>query len=108
MLRPAGLDAIITSDALRTRQTGGIIADALGLEATALPREDIAGLLDVLEFDHEADTVLIVGHAETIPRILTKLGLSEDVSIDQSAFANLFVVLRPASDDPILLHLRMP
>ncbi|MCE8548527.1 histidine phosphatase family protein [Ruegeria pomeroyi] len=108
MLRHAGLDAIITSDALRTRQTGGIIADALGLEAAAFPREDIAGLLDVLEFDHEADTVLIVGHAETIPRILAKLGLSDDVSIDQSAFANLFVVLRPASDDPVLLHLRMP
>lgn len=108
MLQHVGLDAIITSDALRTRETGAIIADALGLQANALPRGDTAALVDVLEFDHEEDTVLIVAHAETIPRILEGLGVQEYVTIDQSEFANLFAVLGPSSDAPMYIHLLMP
>lgn len=108
MLQHAGLDAIITSDALRTQETGGIIADALGLQANALPRADTAGLVDVLEFEHEEDTVLIVAHAETIPGILKSLGVLEDVTIDQGEFANLFAVLGPSSEAPVYVHLLMP
>lgn len=108
MLGRVGLDAIITSDALRTKETGRIIADALALRPYALPRADIAGLIDALEFEHEGETVLIVGHAETIPRILEYLGVLKDVTIDQSEFANLFVVLWPSSDDPAYMHLLMP
>lgn len=108
MLQHVGLDAIITSDTLRTQETGGIIADALGLQANAFPRGDTAGLVDVLEFDHEEDTVLIVAHAETIPRILAGLGVPKNVTIDQSEFANLFAVLGPFSDAPEYVHLVMP
>ena len=108
MLQHVGLDAIITSDTLRTQQTGAIIADELGLQANAFPRGDNAGLVDVLQFDHEEDTVLIVAHAETIPRILEGLGVREDITIDQSEFANLFAVLGPSSDAPMYVHLLMP
>ena len=108
MLQHVGISAIITSDAQRTQETGGIIADELGLSTSALPKGDTAGLVDVLEFDHEADTVLIVAHAETIPRILEGLGVLEDTNIDESDFANLFVVLGPSSDAPVYVHLLMP
>lgn len=108
MLRNVGLDAIITSDALRTQETGGIIANALGLEINALPKGDVAGLVDSLEFDHEEETVLIVAHAETIPQILEYMGVLEDVAIDQSEFGNLYVVLRSSSDSPTYIHLLMP
>jgi phosphohistidine phosphatase SixA len=108
MLQHVGIDAIITSNALRTRETGGIIAEALGLQHSALPTNDIAGLVDTLEFDHYEDTVLIVAHAETIPRILKSLGVKEDIEIDQSEFANLFVLVEPSSNNPVYLHLQMP
>ncbi|NNK77806.1 MAG: histidine phosphatase family protein [Litoreibacter sp.] len=108
MLQDVGLDAIITSDALRTQETGGIIAEALDLQTSALPRGDVAGLVDTLEFDHEEDTVLLVAHAETIPRILEYLGVFEDITIDQGEFTNLFVVIGPSSDDPAYIHLLMP
>lgn len=108
MLGNIGLDTIFTSDALRTQETGGIIADALDLETSALSRGDIAGLVDTLEFDHDEDTVLVVAHAETIPLILKYFGVLEDVAIDQSEFANLYVVLEPSSDNPTYIHLLMP
>ena len=108
MIANVGLDAIITSDALRTQETGGIIANALGLEINALPKGDVAGLVDSLEFDHEEETVLIVAHAETIPQILEYMGVLENVTIDQSEFGNLYVVLRSSSDSPTYIHLLMP
>lgn len=108
MLQHIGLDAIITSDAMRTKETGAIIADVLGVPSIAVPRDDVAGLVDTLEFDHETDTVLVVAHAETIPRILQTLGVLEDVTIGQGEFANLFGVLRPSSDDAIFIRLQMP
>ena len=108
MLGDVGLDAIVTSDALRTQETGDIIAKALGLQTTALPKGDVAGLVDTLEFDHEENTVLVVAHAETIPRILEHFSVFEDVAIDQSEFANLYVVLRPSSDTPTYIHFVMP
>ncbi|WP_209598771.1 phosphoglycerate mutase family protein [Ruegeria sp. HKCCSP351] len=108
MLQHVGLSAVITSDALRTLETGRIIAETLGLPTNALPRGDTAGLVDVLEFDHDEDAVLIVAHAETIPQILEGLGVLEDVNIDQNEFANLFVVIEPSSDAPVYVHLLMP
>ena len=108
MLKNMGVEAISTSDALRTQETGGLIANVLGLQPTMVPANDIAGLLDTLEFDHEEDRVLIVAHAETIPHILERLGVQEDISIAQSEFANLFILLQPASGDPLYLHLLMP
>ncbi|UWQ14779.1 histidine phosphatase family protein [Aliiroseovarius sp. M344] len=108
LLRNVGLDVIITSDALRTQQTGGIIADALSLQTSALPKGDVAGLVDTLEFGHSEGTALIVAHAETIPRILEHLGVFEAVTIKQTEFANLYVVLEPTSDDPKFIHLLMP
>ena len=108
MLRNVRLDAIITSDALRTQETGEIVAQAFDLQTSAFPRGDVAGLVDTLEFDHDEDIVLIVAHAETIPRILESFGVLEDVTINQSEFANLFIVLNPSTDDPTYIHLLMP
>lgn len=108
MLAHVGLDVVFTSDAKRTQQTGAIIAEKLGLPLSSVNRADIAGLIDALSFDHEEDTVLVVGHAETIPGILQNLGTFEDIDISQTDFANLFILLHPGVDEPRLIHMRMP
>lgn len=108
MLEFAGLDVVITSEARRTRETGEIIADGLTLPQVSLPPNDIAGLVDLLQFDHEDDAVLIVGHAETIPRIVDAIGGSGDFSVDQSEFDNLFILFDAKSGSPAIVRLRMP
>lgn len=108
LLKSAGLDAVFTSEARRTKETGGIIAETLNLPQTALPAGDISGLVDTLQFDHEDDRVLIVGHSETIPRILQRFGLPEKLTIRQSDYENLFVVYGLGSGTPTLVRLHMP
>jgi len=108
MLQHVGLDVVFTSDAKRAQQTGEIIAARLGLPLYSMDRADTVGLTDRLGFDHEADTVLIVGHSETIPGILRNLGASNRVEVSKTDFANLFVLFQPGSDKPQLVRLRMP
>jgi 2,3-bisphosphoglycerate-dependent phosphoglycerate mutase len=108
LLAAAGIDAIYTSDALRTQQTGEIIAGELGLGTTVWPASDSAGLVDILQFDHLDDRVLIVGHTETLPGILQLLGVNETVSLSPAEFDYLFIVYGLDTGAPTLLHLLMP
>ncbi|NKB52663.1 MAG: hypothetical protein GKR97_10615 [Rhizobiaceae bacterium] len=108
VLQYVGLDIVFTSDAKRTQQTGQIIADKLGLSLNSVNRTDTADLTDTLSFDHEEDVVLVVGHAETIPGIIQNLGVSGSIEVSQSDFANLFVLLKPGSEEARMIRLRMP
>lgn len=108
MLMHAKLDVAITSDARRTRETGEIIAKTLGLPKKEIPKQDVTGLVDLLQFDHEEDSVLVVGHTETIPNILAKLGVVDVVEISKDDFANLFILFAPGSGERQLVRLRMP
>ncbi|MDI3335192.1 phosphoglycerate mutase family protein [Defluviimonas aestuarii] len=108
LLSDAGLDHVITSDARRTRETGKIIADSLGLPFGSLPVADVTGLLDMLEFDHMDDRVLIVGHTETIPGILERLGATDKIELGQNDYDNLFVLVASDAEPRRVIRLHMP
>lgn len=108
MLTGAGIDAIVTSEARRTRETGAIIGAALSIEPSEVPASDRAGLLDLLTFDHAEDRVLVVGHAETIPGILNAMNVAGPGAIAEGDFGNLFVVTHPGEETARLVHLRLP
>ena len=108
LLSDAGLDHVFTSDAKRTQETGKIIAGHLGLPIDSLPVADITDLVDTLEFDHEHQNVLIVGHTETIPGILERLGAEDQVKLGQEDYDNLFVLVATGSDKRRVIRLHMP
>jgi len=108
MLSSAELDTIITSDARRTRETGAIIADALGLPVGSVPKEDISGIVDMLQFDHAEDRVLVVGHTETIPGILSRLGATDPIQLGPDDYDTLFILTGADADAPRLMRLHMP
>lgn len=108
MIGLANIDVVITSEARRTRETGGAIAEKLDIPQKQLPANDVSGVVDLIQFDHEEDTVLVVGHTETIPSILSGLGVSEAVDIDQGDFANLFIVTMDGDGVTRMTRLIMP
>jgi broad specificity phosphatase PhoE len=108
LLSHADIAHVITTDAKRTRETGGIIAEALDVAQTQVAMTDVTGLVDLLGFDHADDRVLVVGHTETIPSILAGLGHLDLVEIDQNDYANLFIVMPASGGDQFLTHIRMP
>lgn len=104
MLRNAEVRAIYTSETKRARQTAAPLVTAVGIKLMTIPAEDVAGLLQKVKA--ETGNVLIVGHSNTIPKILEALGVTATVAIDENEYDNLFVVMPGAQ--PKLLRLRFP
>ncbi len=108
MLGQVGVDVIITSEFMRTRETGGLIAADLGINHGAMPAADITGLVRRLQTQHAHDTVLVVGHSNTVPQIIAGLGVSQAVEIAEDDFANLFVVIPGDGVAPRMIWQKMP
>jgi broad specificity phosphatase PhoE len=81
--KTAGVAAIYTSRTTRTIETGAPLAHANHIaitadDATARP-DEMAGFLARLREKHAADrAVLIVGHSNTVPELLVRLGAKPD------------------------------
>ena len=104
-LKDAGISAIYASEALRTAQTAEPLAEALGLQIRVHLGDDVDGLIKRLRSDHQGDRVLVVGHWSTIPPILKALGHPQEITIERSAYDNLFVVVPKGEQAPTVLHL---
>ena len=108
MLKGSGVEIVINTDARRSRETGKIIASELGVEQAEVSMADIAGLFDLLTFDHDDQNVLIIAHTETIPTILSRMGVRHKVDIATDDYRNLFLVTSTAKDEKSLVKLRLP
>jgi phosphohistidine phosphatase SixA len=103
MLAGSGVKAIYTSQFLRTKQTGEPLAKQLGLTITPLalqmsqsnPREvseqSIAEITGKI-YERAGDAALVIGHSNTIPEVIRKLGGDVVPKIDEKNFNDIFVV----------------
>jgi broad specificity phosphatase PhoE len=95
-LSDSDVRAIYVSDKLRTRQTARPVAEQAGIDVVELPADDVEGLVATLRAKHRGETVLVVGHSNTLPAIIRRLG-GEAGAIDPADFSRLFVV----TDSPL-------
>ncbi len=87
MLAEAGITAIYVSDLRRTLETAAPLATLLSITPTI--EGDAASLVSRLEA-HLSDTLLVVGHSDSVPEVITAFD-GPRVEIDLHAFDNLFV-----------------
>lgn len=92
MLRDARIRAIYTSEMKRTQQTAAPLAVAMGAGITRIAAEDVTALVEKVK--SEAGNVLIIGHSNTIPKILAALGVQGTIEIGDNEYDNLFIVIR--------------
>ncbi len=108
VLAKASVKAIYTSQFQRTKQTAAPLAQALGLTPTEIkvesvqnPAGQMAGSsLSPLTLKNYGDaisqnggqTALIVGHSNSTPAIIAKLGIVQPVTIPDSEYDNLYMV----------------
>lgn len=95
--RHAGVTAVYATGYLRTRRTAEPLARHLALDLTVVDvGEDVRGharsvARDILT-EHGGETVLVVGHSDTVPLIMEELGVREVPSIAETEYDRLFVV----------------
>jgi phosphohistidine phosphatase SixA len=86
VVRPAGVTTVFTSSLRRTEQT----VQPLGIAAGEMPDPAVvAGRARTGEY---GPVVLIAGHTNTVPAVITALGVPRPPVIPETQFDNLFVV----------------
>lgn len=104
MLRSADIKGIFATEFLRTRQTAAPTAQARHLEVVLPPAKDLDALM--AQVRQLKGNVLIVGHSNSVPEILKRLGIKDAITIADTEYDNLFVVVRPDAGEPTLIRLR--
>ena len=99
----AGVTAIFTSQFIRTRQTVAPIAAQLGLTPQLVPPPTV--FAQQVRTGEPGDVVLVAGHSDTVPEILTALGAAPPPPITEAEFDNLYVTA-VSEETAQLLHLR--
>ena len=80
--------AIYVSDTKRARQTAAPLALRIGVVPKVYDPADTAGL--VASVAAEPGTVLIVGHSNTVPEIIERLGGERPADLGHADFADLW------------------
>ena len=106
MLKDSDIGAIYVTDFVRTNKTAEPLARELNKEVTVLPKGDPRELVERLRKNHDGQTVLLVGHTDTLPGLLKALGHPEEVEIGPDDYSNIFVVVSKGEGAPAFLHLR--
>jgi broad specificity phosphatase PhoE len=86
----SGIKAIYNSHFVRSRETAQPVAFHLGLSPIVMD-EPVQIKSDILSH-HAGQTVLVIGHSDTVPDLINRFGAGSMPVIDDGEFDNLFVV----------------
>ena len=103
VLANANVKAIITSQFLRTKQTGEALSKKLNIPVTSIslslnpsnPRQVSAQSTEEVTnkiLERRGESVLVIGHSNSIPDVIKMLGGDVVPVIDEKKFDDLFVV----------------
>ena len=90
--KTAGVRGIYHSDTKRARNTAAPLAEALALELEEYPAKQVTELIERILRDHAGETVLVVGHSNTVPMIVFAAAGPMIADIDDREFDGLFIV----------------
>jgi broad specificity phosphatase PhoE len=93
VLADASVKAIFVTQFVRTQQTAVAIAKASGLTPVVVTADaDYAKTIGAKIAEHPGETLLVVGHTNTMPDVMRQLGIADAPSIAETEFDNLFIV----------------
>jgi len=111
LLRDAGVTGIYTTHYKRTRQTAEPFARQSGIAITERPIGAANSATYARDLAREVlarrgTAVLIVGHSNTVPEIVTALSGRAVAPMTEAEYDHAFIVVIPATGTPRLLHTR--
>jgi broad specificity phosphatase PhoE len=99
--------AIYVSNTLRSRSTAAPLAQMLGITPEVVAQDDPRVLVRHILHEHFGDTVLIVGHANTLQGIVSAASGIDDIpSVEPSDYSTLYVVTVPRIGRAATLRLK--
>jgi phosphohistidine phosphatase SixA len=117
LLGDAGVKTIITSQFKRTSQTAEPFATKLGLTVTSISlksnptnpkliaEESTAEVVNKI-LEHTGESILLVGHSNSLPDVIKMLGGDVVPTIDERKFDDLFIVTVYAKGKARVVHVK--
>jgi 2,3-bisphosphoglycerate-dependent phosphoglycerate mutase len=100
------VEAIYVSPALRNRQTAAPLAALLSIDETVVPGDDPRALASRALHEHHGGRVLIVGHTDTVPKIVAALSGNPNIpEIGDQEYGTMYIVTVPRIGHANLLRL---
>jgi phosphohistidine phosphatase SixA len=102
------LDAIITTQFARTKQTAAPIAQSHHITPTVVASTEpnhVQAVADEIR-KHAGKVVFVVGHSNTVPDIIAALGAPKPKAICDAEYDNMYIVSIPATGTPTVLQTR--
>jgi len=92
VLKDAQVQRIYVTEVRRTQQTAAPLAERLQLKPIVIAKDDIDALVSQLQKSGANETVLVVGHADTVPLIINRLGAGSAPALRDDEYDRLTVV----------------
>ena len=106
MLRDAKIQRIYVTEVRRTQQTAAPTAARLHLKPMVISQKDTGALVGELRGLGEDETVLVVGHADTVPGIIERLGGGRIPAFRDNEYDRLTVLVTGRGDKAQVVTLR--
>lgn len=106
LLKDSGIAAIYVTDFLRTNQTAQPLSQDLNKKLIVVPKGDPLDLVAQLRKNYAGQTVLLVGHTDTLPGLVKALGVPSEIKIEAQDYGNIFIVTPKTEGAAGLLRLR--
>jgi phosphohistidine phosphatase SixA len=104
ILKDSQVTSVFVTELKRTQETAAPTARAAHLTYMVIPANDTDALVEKLRALN--GNALVVGHGNTIPKLLKALGITTPVSIPDDDYTEVFAVL--PGNEPQLLRLHYP
>jgi acetylornithine deacetylase/succinyl-diaminopimelate desuccinylase-like protein len=82
------------------------LAKTLGIQPIIMHPHDFDGMMQRIRGEFGDDPVLIVGHSDTVPAMIKKLGHAQEITLDHDEYDNLFVLVPKKDGGPVFVRLR--
>jgi broad specificity phosphatase PhoE len=105
VLKDANIRAIFATEVRRTQQTAEPTAKEFHLQPAVIPAKDIDALVSRLKALPDDETVLVVGHSNTVPLVVERLGGTVP-AVSDTEYDRLVVVVTSRKGKPAILTLR--
>jgi broad specificity phosphatase PhoE len=90
VLRDAGIGAIFVTHFLRSRETAKPLEEKLGIEAKCI--DAVVEVVEQIRTLPTSRVALVIGHSDTVPEIIARLGGPSLPILISEEFDNLFVL----------------
>ena len=92
VLGSSGITTVYATQFGRTQQTASPLANSLHLPVVTIDSKDTQELGRQISVNNRGGVVFVVGHSNTLPKIIAELGGGDSPDIPDSEYDNMFVV----------------